>query len=219
MGIVDLDCIAATPDGAYLYGIGNAQSRDGGTSTLLYRSNQNPTDVSNITWTNINLDQYSPLLTYSNPKGDFHTPEYSPWYKYPRFGDVDCTVSKSGNFVAFFYNPEFAVTGSARPVPMGIQFSNGYSARPILGSTVYGWTNPRHVHQSFYIEMDGVETVVHAVMDESASVIRFGLLDEETQFLKLAAVWKLVSDPRLSVFDIVSIVFFLILILYTSVPF
>ncbi|KAF9907043.1 hypothetical protein EC991_011347 [Linnemannia zychae] len=200
MGIVDLDCIAATPDGAYLYGIGNAQYHDGGTSTLLYRSNENPTDANNITWVNVGEDRYSPHMTYKDLKDDFHKLQYSPWYKYPRFGNVDCTVNNSGNFTAFFYNPEYAVTRSARPVPMGIQFGQ-YSARPIWGSTMYGWTNDRHVHQSFHIGLDGVETVVHAVMDESASVIRFGLLDVETRLLKLAAVWKLV-DGKFMVGDL-----------------
>ncbi|KAG0047991.1 hypothetical protein BGZ89_004733 [Linnemannia elongata] len=71
----------------------------------------------------------------------------------------------------------------------------------IWGSMGYGWTSRKFVHQSFYIENDGVETVVHAVMDETASVIRFGLVDKDTGFLQLAAVWKLV-DGRFIVGDL-----------------
>ncbi|KAG0380384.1 hypothetical protein BGX24_008633 [Mortierella sp. AD032] len=43
-------------------------------------------------------------------------------------------------------------------------------------------------------EKDGVETVIHAVMDETASVIRFGLVDQSIGYLQLAAVWKLVDS-------------------------
>ncbi|KAF9124064.1 hypothetical protein BGX30_001115 [Mortierella sp. GBA39] len=185
MGIVDLDCIASNPNSTILYGIGNGEDLYGEVITNLYRSNINPANATDIKWEG----QHS---AYSR---DFGTPGVQPHFKYSRFGGVDCAVSTTGEFTAFFYNPVFAVTGSARLLPMGIRFPNDRfrPALEIYGSTMYGWTNQNFVHQSFYIEKDGVETVVHAVMDETASVIRFGLVDKYTGYLQLAAVWKLVD--------------------------
>lgn len=185
MGIVDLDCIASNPNSTILYGIGNGEDTTGAVDTILYRSNINPANVTDIKWKRIR----------SIPSPNSDTPGAEPHFKYSRFGHVDCAVSSSGEFTAFFYNPEFAVTGRTRPVPMGIQSHQDviHPTLEIYGWTMYGWTNQNFVHQSFYIEKDGVETVVHAVMDETASVIRFGLVDKYTGYLQLAAVWKLVS--------------------------
>ncbi|KAF8939643.1 hypothetical protein BGZ47_008084, partial [Haplosporangium gracile] len=192
MGIVDLDCIASNPNSTILYGIGNAEGSYGEVITALYRSNINPANVTDITWERV---RYSSIRDIDSP-GDL------PHYKYSRFGNVDCAVSTLGDFTAFFYNPQFSVTGSARLVPMGIQFHPDlYRETKIYGSTMYAWTNQNFVHQSFYIEKDGVETVVHAVMDETASVIRFGLVDTHTGYLQLAAVWKLV-DGRFMMGDL-----------------
>ncbi|KAG0065131.1 hypothetical protein BGZ89_008574 [Linnemannia elongata] len=183
MGLVELDCIASNPNSTILYGIGNAEDTSGHVATVIYRSNENPANATDIKWKY--LDRSS---------SNFDTPGAQPHFKYSRFGQVNCAVSSKGEFTAFFYNPEFAVTGRAKPVPMGIQFNNGlHRVLKIYGWTMYGWTNQNFVHQSFYIEMDGVETVVHAVMDEKASVIRFGLVDKSTGYLQLAAVWKLVD--------------------------
>ncbi|KAG0065130.1 hypothetical protein BGZ89_008573 [Linnemannia elongata] len=184
MTIVDLDCIGSNPNSTILYGIGNAEHASGGVVTIVYRSYENPANATDIKWYKVR-DDYS---------GNLDRPGAQPHFKYSRFGQVDCAVSSKGEFTAFFYNPEFAVTERAKPVPMGIQFNNGlHRVLKIYGWTMYGWTNQNFVHQSFYIEMDGVETVVHAVMDETASVIRFGLVDKSTGYLQLAAVWKLVD--------------------------
>ncbi|KAK3841707.1 MAG: hypothetical protein J3R72DRAFT_510001 [Linnemannia gamsii] len=183
MGIVDLDCIAATPNSTALYGIGRGESSEGGVYTVLYYSNDNPANVTDITW------KYKGTV----PDHDH--------YKYSHFGNVDCAISSSGEFTAFFYNPVYSVTGSSKPVPMGIKVHLGYWSDGrgrdklllIWGNMMYGWTSEHFVHQSFYIDKDGIATVVHAVMDETASVVRFGLVDQETGYLQLAAVWKLVD--------------------------
>ncbi|KAG0292656.1 hypothetical protein BGZ96_003870 [Linnemannia gamsii] len=185
MGIVDLDCIASNPNSTILYAIGNAENSRGEVVATLFRSNSNPANATDIKWA---------FLPYYSSHSGYDTWD-QPHYKYSRFGDVDCAVSSSGEFTAFFYNPQFSITGSARMVPMGILFYGDVS-RPILniyGSMMYGWTSQNFVHQSFYIEKDGVETVVHAVMDETASVIRFGLVDKDSGYLQLAAIWKLVD--------------------------
>ncbi|KAK5822299.1 hypothetical protein F5H01DRAFT_335414 [Linnemannia elongata] len=188
MGVVDLDCIASNPNSTILYGIGNAEDRSGGVVTIVYRSKDNPANATDIKWYKVR----------ENFSRNFDTPGAEPHFKYSQFGNVDCAVSSKGEFTAFFYNPGFSVTGTARPVPMGIQFYQDWTQQTlrtvlIYGWTMYGWTNQNFVHQSFYIEKDGVETVVHAVMDETASVIRFGLVDKSTGYLQLAAVWKLVD--------------------------
>ncbi|KAH7050479.1 hypothetical protein BKA57DRAFT_528050, partial [Linnemannia elongata] len=184
MGVVDLDCIASNPNSTILYGIGNAEDRSGGVVTLVYRSKENPANATDIKWYRVR----------EISSRNFDTPGAEPHFKYSQFGNVDCAVSSKGEFTAFFYNPGFAVTGTARPVPMGIRVYEGLPrVLKIYGWTMYGWTNQNFVHQSFYIEKDGVETVVHAVMDETASVIRFGLVDKSTGYLQLAAVWKLVD--------------------------
>ncbi|KAG0060036.1 hypothetical protein BGZ89_012604, partial [Linnemannia elongata] len=184
MTIVDLDCIASNPNSTILYGIGNAEDTFGNVITIVYRSKENPANATDIKWDKV----------LENLSRDFDTPDAGLHFKYSQFGNVDCAVSSKGEFTAFFYNPEFAVTGRAKPVPMGIQFYKGLpGVLKIYGWTMYGWTNEDFVHQSFYIEKDGVETVVHAVMDETASVIRFGLVDKSTGYLQLAAVWKLVD--------------------------
>ncbi|KAF9147809.1 hypothetical protein BG015_010502 [Linnemannia schmuckeri] len=199
MGIVDLDCIVSNPNSNILYGIGNAENRRGYVVTVLYRSNINPANVTDINWKELGRTS-----SY-----DYNSPDVQPHYKYSRFGNVDCAVSTSGEFTAFFYNPQFSVTGRARLVPMGIRFrpnviesaTEVFEPLEIYGSTMYGWTNQDLVHQSFYIEKDGVETAIHAVMDETATVIRFGLVDKDTGYLQLAAVWKLV-DGRFMMGDL-----------------
>ncbi|KAK3841694.1 MAG: hypothetical protein J3R72DRAFT_151125 [Linnemannia gamsii] len=182
MGIVDLDCIAATPNSTVLYGIGKGESSWDGDHTVLYSSNDNPANATDITW------KYKGFVSRKIGPDDH--------YKYSRFGNVDCAISSSGEFTAFFYNPVYSVTGSSKLVPMGIQLDID-SERPkrllIWGNMMYGWTSEHFVHQSFYIDKDGIATVVHAVMDETASVVRFGLVDRETGYLQLAAVWKLVD--------------------------
>ncbi|KAF9907067.1 hypothetical protein EC991_011371 [Linnemannia zychae] len=177
MGIVDLDCIAANPNSTALYAIANVETSGGDEEAVVLRSNDNPANVTDIQW--------EPTIYVPSGKGpNLH-------YRFPRFGNVDCAVSSSGQFTAFFYNPVFSVTGSHRLVPMGVQVQQGGRSLLVWGSMMYGWTSPHFVHQSFYIENDGVETAVHAVMDETASVIRFGLIDQSTGHLKLAAIWKL----------------------------
>ncbi|KAF9086586.1 hypothetical protein BGX29_001332, partial [Mortierella sp. GBA35] len=181
MGVIDLDCIASNPNSSAIYGIGNAEEGSGNIATVLVRSNDNPSSISDINW--------SYLRSVSSGWGTgLH-------YKYSRYGDVDCAVRSSGAFTSFFYNPQFSVTGPAL-VPMGIQFNARLDPPTyIWGSIMYGWTSANFVHQSFYIEKDGVDTVVHAVIDETASVIRFGLVNNVTGHLQLAAVWKL-TDGR-----------------------
>ncbi|KAK3826676.1 MAG: hypothetical protein J3R72DRAFT_479360 [Linnemannia gamsii] len=144
---VDLDCIASNPNSTALYGIGKAEGSRGILNTLIFRSNDNPANVTDITW------HFEASVSPGEGPDDH--------YKYSRFGNVDCAASSSGEFTAFFFNPLYSVTGSSK--------------------------------LSFYIEKDGVETVVHAVMDETASVIRFGLVDQSTGYIQLAAVWKLVD--------------------------
>ncbi|KAG0263479.1 hypothetical protein BGZ95_003785, partial [Linnemannia exigua] len=184
---VDLDCIATNPNSTVLYGIGRAETSEDFDYTMIFRSLDNPANATDITW---RLDSYR---VFGDASGDH--------YKYSRFGNVDCAVSSSGEFTAFFYNPLYSVTGRSKLVPMGIQKQSRGMLAPIWGNMMYGWTSEHFVHQSFYIENDGVETVVHAVMDETASVVRFGLVDKSTGYLQLAAVWKLV-DGRFMVGDL-----------------
>ncbi|KAF9323512.1 hypothetical protein BGZ91_003537 [Linnemannia elongata] len=193
MGVVDLDCIASNPNSTILYGIGNAEDGSGYVRIIIYRSHENLANSTDIIW---------------EEHQRFSQRDTEPHYMYPRFGDVDCAVSSKGEFTAFLYNPQVSATGYSRPIPMGIR-SKPDGARGdlkvneevIWGSMLYGWTSRKFVHQSFYIEKNGVETVVHAVMDETASVIRFGLVDKDTGYLQLAAVWKLV-DGRFMVGDL-----------------
>jgi hypothetical protein len=201
MGIVDLDCIASNPSSTILYAIGNAENKYGKIVTAFFRSNSNPANATDITWERLRL-------SYNRHED---STEIEPHYKYSRFGDVDCAVSSSGEFTAFFYNPQFSVTRSARLVPMGIRFDGERttsSELEIYGSMMYGWTSQNLVHQSFYIEKDGVETVVHAVMDETASVIRFGLVNRDTGYLQLAAIWKLVMAQGHMIHDVHLFIYF-----------
>ncbi|KAG0292658.1 hypothetical protein BGZ96_003872, partial [Linnemannia gamsii] len=124
MGIVDLDCIASNPNSTILYAIGNAENTQGEVVTTLFRSNSNPANATNIKWER---------LRYLNSR--ISSSETQPYYKNSRFGDVDRAVSASGEFTAFFYNPQFSFTGSSRMVPMGIRFCED-SAEPAL--YIYG---------------------------------------------------------------------------------
>ncbi|KAG0248984.1 hypothetical protein BGZ95_007764, partial [Linnemannia exigua] len=127
MGVVDLDCIAANPNSTVLYGIGKAESLGGFTYVAVFRSNDNPANAIDITW---NLNE-SVLLG----KGlDDH-------YKYSRFGNVDCAVSSSGEFTAFFYNSIYSMTGRSKLIPMGIQTRPEGRSTYIWGNMMYGWTS------------------------------------------------------------------------------
>lgn len=80
----------------------------------------------------------------------------------------------------FFLQPTGLRHGIYQAISMGIRYNPDdiRMKEEIWGSTMYSWTSQEFVHQSFYIEKDGVETVVNTVMD--------------TGVLQLAAVWKLV---------------------------
>ncbi|KAF9332359.1 hypothetical protein BGZ91_011729, partial [Linnemannia elongata] len=105
----------SNPNSTILYGIGNAEDTFGNVITIVYRSKENPANATDIKW-----DKVREIANRN-----FDTPGAEPHFKYSQFGNVDCAVSSKGEFTAFFHNPGFAVTGTARPVPMGIRVYEG----------------------------------------------------------------------------------------------
>ncbi|KAH7050468.1 hypothetical protein BKA57DRAFT_436805 [Linnemannia elongata] len=104
-GRLNLDCIAADSSSTHLYGIASAEGPDGKVHAVLVKSNVSPSSLANITWT----------LVSSSP-GD----ELS--FGYPKFLSLDCAVSNSGAFSAFFRPPSKWSTRTYDMHPMGVRY-------------------------------------------------------------------------------------------------
>lgn len=113
------------------------------------------------------------------------------------FGTVDCTVSSKGVFTAFFRNKDY-ISPKPADVPVGIRYDPETETwASIRTSSLYGWDTDSAAHMSFYVNGNGVDTLVHMFMDDEGSVIRFGVLNETKKYLQLAGVWNLVSERPL----------------------
>lgn len=99
-----------------------------------------------------------------------------------------------GVFTAFFRNKDY-ISPKPADVPVGIRYDPETETwTSITTSFLYGWDADSAAHLSFYINRDGVDTLVHMFMDDEGSVIRFGVLNETKKYLQLASVWSLVGE-------------------------
>ncbi|KAG0296322.1 hypothetical protein BGZ96_009721 [Linnemannia gamsii] len=170
-----LDCIAADPTSTTLYGITSGWNRDSNEKNfLLVKSLPNPDHVSLTMWSMVSQADSAP---------------FSYWR--PPFRTVDCTVSSKGVFTAFFRNANYLSPG-LNTIPVGIQYDPATQKwASIRTLPYYGWTTDLWTHTSFYMNNNGVETLVHILTDEWAQVIRFGVLNQAENFLQLAGIWTL----------------------------
>lgn len=173
-GTLNLDCIAADRKSEYLYGIASANTIPHtnyvDSHIVLIRSNKDPTNLANITWSVVSSSTSSELT-----------------YNYPTFTSVDCIVSEKGDFTAFVRSP-YRVFSETTMVPMGVRYireSGTWSN--IYGPAVYGWISDAFVHKSFYF----VDKLIHLVTAEDAFRLRTGVLDTSTNSIQLSAssIW------------------------------
>ncbi|KAF9290255.1 hypothetical protein BGZ88_007405 [Linnemannia elongata] len=168
-----LDCIATNPSSTTIYGITNGLI-NGEEGFLLVKSLPNPDHLSLGMWSRVSFSQAEPFSYWKMP-----------------FGTVDCTVSSMGVFTAFFRNKD-CISPKPADVPVGIRYDPETETwTSITTSFLYGWDTDSAAHLSFYINRDGVDTLVHMFMDDEGSVIRFGVLNETKKYLQLASVWSL----------------------------
>ncbi|KAF8936878.1 hypothetical protein BGZ47_009293 [Haplosporangium gracile] len=168
-----LDCIATDPSSTTLYGITTGLI-DGEKSVLLIKSFPKPDYLSLNMWSVVAFSQSAPLSYWSPP-----------------FGTVDCTVSSKGVFTAFFRNKDH-ISPKPANVPVGIRYDPETDRwTGIRTSSFYGWNTDSVAHMSFYVNMNGVDTLVHIFTDDWVAVVRFGVLNETGEYLQLAGVWKL----------------------------
>ncbi|KAF9087582.1 hypothetical protein BGX29_000760 [Mortierella sp. GBA35] len=181
MGRLKLDCIASHPDNTVVYGIANAAPeglKSGFTketsTTVLVRSDPNPATFKSISWSFIAATPTKNLFNY--------------WKQGP--GIVDCAVSRSGVFSAF-YPP--------REIPLAANRTEwaGFKYDPSLGFPGTGeWkvlgTSPGYWPSSFWQSAESIfvdqpvpsgagagaggqqtrETLVHAVTRPTRDTIR-----------------------------------------------
>ncbi|KAF9121664.1 hypothetical protein BGW39_010356 [Mortierella sp. 14UC] len=167
-GRLNLDCIAADSGSTYLYGIASADGPNGKKHIVLVKSNYSPSSLADVTWTVI-----------SSTPGD----ELS--YHYPRFTSIDCAVSNSGAFSAFFRSSSISSTRIYNLHPMGVRYDPVMGEWfGIKGSRRYGWVFDNTEHKSFYFG----DKVVHAIHDHG--VIHFGIVDTELNMLQYASFWR-----------------------------
>ncbi|KAK3841630.1 MAG: hypothetical protein J3R72DRAFT_150187 [Linnemannia gamsii] len=182
-GRLNLDCIASDPTSSVLYGIANARGKDD-EYTVLVKSNTNPSNPGNIDWSIVSKVKIS-----------------KTGYRYPLINTVVCAVSSGGEFSAFYYDPSYTTVAGPALVPIGVQFDPKKEAEAgagsgwsdIIGSrTKLAWTHRYLVPKAFYVRdaSSGAESAVLLLTDDFASVIRFGVVDEATNTLQLAGVWK-----------------------------
>lgn len=172
-----LDCIAADPTSTTLYGITSGWNwHSNEKSFFLVKSLPNPDHVSFTMWSMMSEAESAPFSYWSPP-----------------FKSVDCAVSSKGVFTAFFRNGDYLTPGSSS-IPVGVRYDPATQKWTSIRTLPhYGWTTDLMTHASFYMNNNGVETLVHILMDELARVIRFGVLNQAENFLQFASVWKLVS--------------------------
>ncbi|KAG9069793.1 hypothetical protein KI688_009118 [Linnemannia hyalina] len=168
-----LDCIATDPTSTALYGITNGLI-NGKEGFLLVKSLPNPDQLSLGMWSRVSFSQSRPFSYWKMP-----------------FGTVDCTVSSKGVFTAFFRNKDY-ISPKPADVPVGIRYDPETEAwTSIRTSSLYGWDTDSVAHMSFYVDRNGVDTLVHMFTDDVGSVIRFGVLSETKRYLHLAGIWNL----------------------------
>ncbi|KAK3841653.1 MAG: hypothetical protein J3R72DRAFT_444660 [Linnemannia gamsii] len=189
-GTLNLDCIASDPASSVFYGIANARSAENYTNeyTILVKSNTNPSNPGNLNWSIVSKVEISKTR-----------------YRYPLINTVVCAVSSGGEFSAFYYNPNsMTVTGPVLE-PVGVRFDPKKEAEAAAGSgwsdiigssTKLAWTLRIMFPKVFYVRdtSSGAESVVLLLTDDFASVIRYGVVDEATNTLQLAGVWKMKPD-------------------------
>jgi hypothetical protein len=191
-GRLILDCIASDPTSSTsLYGIANANGDSSNEYTLLVKSNPDPSDVTALQWTVISMVKLSETA-----------------YRHPTPGTVACAVSSEGVFTAFFYDVNSrsmsGINSVAGPVlvPVGVRYDPQSGWKDIQGSSQFFghikdpirglWT--KYEQLVFYVpRAGGGEEVVLLLTDEYTSVVRFGVVDEATNTLQLAGVWKMVN--------------------------
>ncbi|KAF9148067.1 hypothetical protein BG015_010230 [Linnemannia schmuckeri] len=112
-------------------------------------------------------------------------------YWNPPFGTVDCFVSGKGVFTAFFRNKDH-ISPKPANVPVGVRYDPETDRwTSIRTSSIYGWNTDSVAHMSFYVNMNGVGTLIHMFTDAWIAVVRFGVVNESGKYLQLAGVWKL----------------------------
>jgi hypothetical protein len=178
---LSLDCIAADPTSTTLYGITSGWNWDSNKeSFFLVKSIPNPDHVSLTMWSMVSEIESGPFSYWSPP-----------------FGSVDCTVSSKGVFTAFFRNVSYLTPGLSS-IPVGVQYDPATQKwTSIRTLPYYGWISDLLMHTSFYVNNNGVETLIHLLTDEGGSVIRIGVLNQAENFLQVAGVWRLVGDQYL----------------------
>ncbi|KAG0296318.1 hypothetical protein BGZ96_009717 [Linnemannia gamsii] len=194
-GNLVLDCIASDPTSstASLYGIATATPNDPSNGyTVLVKSNPNPSDVKALQWTIVSMIRLSETS-----------------YRHPVPGTVACAVSSEEEFTAFFYDTNTrsmsGINSVAGPmvVPVGVRYNPKSGWKDIRGSSRFVgldkdmdfglWMKYRQL--AFYVpRVGGGEEVVWLMTDEYTSVVRFGVVDEATNTLQLAGVWKMKRD-------------------------
>jgi hypothetical protein len=182
-GILNLDCIVADSNSRFLYGIasanqGSSTSKDGYTDStiLLVRSNDNPANLSTLTWT---------VISQTNGK-DFS-------YNYPTFTSVDCAVDSGNEFSAFFRSP-YRTTSPSHSLPMGVRYrfgSDTWSA--IRGWSLYGWNSDRVRHMSFY---EDASSITHLFMNEEAYLVMVGTVNPFDGQFGVLSLQRWVSPPH-----------------------
>ncbi|KAG0198607.1 hypothetical protein BGX33_012219 [Mortierella sp. NVP41] len=194
MGGLKLDCIAAHPNNKVVYGIGNAVELKSGTAaefsldtstTVLVQSEPNPTSFSDLRWSIVATAPTRSLPLYWNQD----------------FGTVDCAVSKTGVFSAFYVqkqqqqstasnsnnatgsswggfrvNPELGTRGEGHWWPIGVPST--YDVPSSLASMNL-WT-----HESYFVDQPDKtaggggqmrENLVHAMTSPREARIQFGV--------------------------------------------
>ncbi|KAG0272410.1 hypothetical protein BGZ95_011850, partial [Linnemannia exigua] len=186
-GKLNLDCIASDPTSSILYGIANAQGNTPSDEyTVLVKSNTNPSNIAtgNLEWSIVSKVRISKTA-----------------YRYPLINTVVCAVSSGGEFSAFYYNPTYLTGAGPVLAPVGVRFDpkketeegGGSGWSDIVGSSAkLAWVHRYLFPKAFYVRdaSSGAESVVLLLTDDFASVIRFGVVDEATNTLRLAGVWK-----------------------------
>ncbi|KAF9120693.1 hypothetical protein BGW39_011178 [Mortierella sp. 14UC] len=187
-GKLNLDCVASDPTSSFLYGIANARGDSSVDEyTILVKSNPNPSSIANVEWNIVSKVKIE-----------------ETGYRYPLINTVVCAVSSRGEFSAFFYDHTYLSVAGPVLRPVGVRYdprkveagTGGWS--DILGSnTKLEWLDRFLLPLAFYVRDEGAggsESVVLMLTDDFASLVRFGVVDEATNTLQLAGVWKAKPD-------------------------
>ncbi|KAF9084399.1 hypothetical protein BGX23_010569 [Mortierella sp. AD031] len=176
--IIHLDCIATDPNLTTLYGIFRGII-EGENFVTLVKSTTNPDHLGERIWSVVSSSLSDPL-GYGNQRDK-------------PFKTVDCAVNSKGVFVAFLRNGQVLTPGSV--VTVRYDPATQVWSR-IRTSPHYGWSSNLWKHKSFYVSKEGVESAVHLLTGNVATVIRFGVLGGVNNVLRLAGVWKWDNDLK-----------------------